>query len=73
MFNLKIVSIMIFYCHFITNTELREVGVSANQLRKLLEHNYDDGCLTIEETPNGVWVRTYQEENESNRVTKPVI
>lgn len=61
---------MIYAPHFITNTELKEAGVTAEQIAKLIHNNYGNQAQTTEISPTGIWLLTWVDHNNECRVSK---
>lgn len=68
--NFKLSNTMIFFIHFIHDKKLQECGITAEQLKKLLDYRYPDGRIVVEKTTYGAWVKTYQEADDAHDVTK---
>lgn len=64
---------MIYAPHFITNAELKEAGVTAEQIAKLFHHNYGNQAHTTEITPSGIWFITWVDHSSDCRNTKDYV
>lgn len=61
---------MIYAPHFITNSELKNAGVTAEQIAKLFHYNYGDQIHTTEITPTGIWLLTWVEPSEKKTISR---
>lgn len=55
---------MIYAPMFITNIELKEIGITAEQLKKIYCRQYEDQIHTAEINENGIWLQTWVEPLE---------
>lgn len=57
---------MLLNTMFITDTELKEVGVTKKQISMLFHRKYKSSLHTTEITPFGIWVQFWQDATEEH-------